>query len=328
MKKLFFTTALLITALFFTSCSSDDDNNILPTPVPTPEPLSIVEFITSNSNYSSLASALVAADLVSVFDGSNEFTVFAPNNASFEAFLAANSFDSLEDVPLDLLTQVLLNHVITGKVMSTDLSTGYFKTNATFSDTSNNLDMFIDLTSGVKINGSTYVNSADIVTTDGVIHAVDAVIGLPSVVTFATADSTFDTLVASLTSDVSFTYVQTLSTPNGTTPAPFTVFAPTNAAFGDLLTELGATGLSDIPTATLKATLDTHVVTDANVTSGDLSIGANPISTSGDDFTINVSSDGVTFTDLNGREGNIVVTDVQAANGVIHVVDTVILPAL
>jgi uncharacterized surface protein with fasciclin (FAS1) repeats len=327
MKKLFFTSALLITALFFNSCSSDDDNNsVVPTPIPTPEPLSIVEFITSNSNYSSLASALVAADLVGVFDGSNEFTVFAPNNDSFEAFLVANNFSTLDEVPLDLLTQVLLNHVISGKVMASDLTTGYLKTNSTFSDTGNNLDMFIDLTSGVKINGSTYVNSADISVTDGVIHAVDSVIELPTVVTFAAADSTFETLVAALTRESSFSFVETLSIPNGTDPAPFTVFAPTNDAFGDLLVELGVSSLNDIATATLEATLNTHVVGSANVLAGDLTDGMT-VTTLGDTFVINTTPSAM-FTDQNSRMGNIIVTDVQAANGVIHVVDKVILPLL
>jgi transforming growth factor-beta-induced protein len=195
MKKLFFTTVLLITALFFNSCSSDDDNGIVIT-----ESNTIVDFVQNNEDYSSLEAALQAARLVDVLNGSTNYTVFAPNNASFAAFLTANGFASLEEVPVELLTQVLLNHVVSGTVLSSALETGYVNTNATFGDTDNNLSMYIDTSNdGVLINGETSVSVADNVVDNGVIHAVDKVIGLPSVVTFATADSTFETLVAALT---------------------------------------------------------------------------------------------------------------------------------
>jgi uncharacterized surface protein with fasciclin (FAS1) repeats len=318
MKKLFFTSALLITALFFTACSSDDDNN---SPSNT-----IADFVSNDANYSSLAAALEAADLVNVLDGSTRYTVFAPNNEAFAAFLSANGFDSLADVPVDVLTQVLLNHVISGNVLSTDLETGYVKTNATFGDTTSNLSMYINTADGVLINGSTSVTSADITVDNGVIHAVNSVIGLPTVVTFAAADSTFDTLVAALTREESFNYLSILSTANGESPAPFTVFAPTNDAFGQLLTDLELSSLNEIDAALLSDTLNTHVKTGANVLAGDLTDGMT-VTTIGDDFTINTVPS-ATFTDQNDRTGNIIVTDVQAANGVIHVVDTVILPAL
>tara|TARA_B110000014_G_C20098326_1_gene576062 strand:- start:636 stop:1631 length:996 start_codon:yes stop_codon:yes gene_type:complete len=330
MKKLFFTSALLITALFFNSCSSDDDGaSVTPTPTPTPTPVSntIVDFVLANDDYSSLGAALEAANLVDVLNGTTEYTVFAPNNASFAAFLTANGFASLDAVPVDVLTQVLLNHVITGNVLSTGLSTGYVNTNATFEDTSNNLNMYINTADGVLINGSTGVTTADITVDNGVIHAVDAVIGLPTVVTFATADSNFETLVAALTREDDFPFVDLLSQANdGTTSAPFTVFAPTNDAFGKLLTFLGVSGLADIPTDTLALTLSTHVVGGANVLSTDLVDGMT-VTTLGDTFDINTMPS-ATFTDQNDRMGNITVTDVQAANGVIHVVDEVILPNL
>ncbi len=326
MKKLFLSTVIASLALIFSSCSSDDDSqSIFPS---LPESNTIVDFVLNNEDYSSLGAALSAADLVDVLRGDTNFTVFAPNNASFAAFLSANGFNSLEDVPVDVLRQVLLNHVVSGTVLSTDLETGYVNTNATFGDTANNLSMYINTSNGVLINGETSVSVADITVDNGVIHAVDAVINLPSVVTFATADSTFENLVAALTREDSFTYVETLLTGNGTSPAPFTVFAPTNDAFVNLLGELSLPSLADVPTDILAATLNTHVVPSANVTAGQLAIGDNSIKTLGADFTINVSDDGVIFTDLNGRAGNIIVTDVQAANGVIHVVDRVILPAL
>ncbi|HPF95928.1 MAG: fasciclin domain-containing protein [Flavobacteriaceae bacterium] len=317
MKKNFLKITLVLLTFVAFSCSNDDDSSQQTTNT-------IADFVSANPNYSSLKAALDRAGLTSTLDGTTNYTVFAPDNAAFSAFLTSNGFASLNDVPVDVLQQVLLNHVVTGTNLSTSLTTGYVKTLATEATTSNPIDMYINTSSGVMINGDVSVTAADIMVDNGVIHAVNKVIALPTVVTFATADSTFDTLVAALTADAGFTYVSTLSSMSS--PAPFTVFAPTNGAFGDLLTELGVGGLGDIPTATLEATLNTHVVAGANVLSTALTDNMT-VTTLGDTFTINLGS-GATFTDQNGRTGNIIVTDVQAANGVVHVIDKVILPNL
>ncbi|MFK7747645.1 MAG: fasciclin domain-containing protein, partial [Kordia sp.] len=184
--------------------------------------------------------------------------------------------------------------------------------------------MYVNTSNGVVLNGVSTVTTADVSVDNGVIHAVNTVIDLPTVVTFATADATFGILVQALTRENSFTYVATLS--SKTSPAPFTVFAPTDAAFVDLLAELELPTLGDVPTATLEATLNTHVVAGANVLASTLTDGMM-VSTLGDNFTINTVG-GATFTDLNDRTGDIIVTDVQAVNGVIHVVNKVILPNL
>ena len=317
MKKNFLKITLVLLTFVAFSCSNDDDSSQQTTNT-------IADFVSANPNYSSLKAALDRAGLTSTLDGTTDYTVFAPDNAAFSAFLTSNGFASLNDVPVDVLQQVLLNHVVTGTNLSTSLTTGYVKTLATEATTSNPIDMYINTSSGVMINGDVSVTAADIMVDNGVIHAVNKVIALPTVVTFAIADSTFDTLVAALTADAGFTYVSTLSSTSS--PAPFTVFAPTNGAFGDLLTELGVGGLGDIPTATLEATLNTHVVAGANVLSTALTDNMT-VTTLGDTFTINLGS-GATFTDQNGRTGNIIVTDVQAANGVVHVIDKVILPNL
>jgi uncharacterized surface protein with fasciclin (FAS1) repeats len=271
-----------------------------------------------------LKAALDKAGLTATLAGAEDFTVFAPNNDAFAAFLTANGFTSLDDVPTDALRNVLLNHVVSGKVVAADLSTGYINSLATEASSGKNLSMFVNTASGVSLNGVSTVTTADISADNGVIHAVNAVIGLPTVVTFATADPTFETLVSALTRADQPDYVSVLSTPVGTSPAPFTVFAPTNDAFLDLLNELGASSLADIDGATLTATLNTHVVAGANVRSEDLVDGT--VSTLGADIIINAGN--ATITDLNGRISNIIVVDVQAYNGVVHVIDKVLLPQL
>ena len=313
---------LTLVAAFSLACS-DDDNPTLQFK----EQDNIVGIASANSDLSSLVAALGRASLVETLNGSEKFTVFAPTNEAFDKFLSDNGFASLNDVPEDVLKQVLLNHVIAGDLKSSALTTGYGETLATEASTNNNLSIYINTESGVNLNGVSDVVTANIDATNGVIHIVDAVIGLPTVVDFALADDTFSILVSALTrSDLTFDYVTTLSTPNGTAPAPFTVFAPTNDAFVSLLSELGVSALGDIDEPTLKATLDLHAVAGANVLAAALTDDMT-VSTLGGDITANVTG-GATLTDSNGRVSNIIVTNVQAANGVIHVINKVVLPKL
>ncbi|OYX27540.1 MAG: fasciclin [Flavobacteriales bacterium 32-35-8] len=320
MKNLLNSKLALILCLALTSLSSCNNDDAVAVPE------TIAEIATATPSLSNLVAALDRAGLVETLDGPGQFTVFAPTNDAFQAFLTANGFASLNDVPVNVLTQVLLNHVVIGDNVSTSLSTGYVNTLATYGDTELNLSMFINTAGGVKLNGVSNVELADIDATNGVIHVVDAVIGLPTVVTFALADPTFEILVSALTRETSFTFVNTLSTANGTNPAPFTVFAPTNAAFVNLLGELSLSSLADVPTDTLAAALTMHVVAGANVQSSALTNNM-PIPTLGGSITANVTG-GATLTDANARVSNIIFTDVQAVNGVVHVIDKVILPPL
>lgn len=276
-----------------------------------------------NEDLSSLYAALQLTGLDEALnDRAVEYTVFAPTNAAFDAFLDGAA---LEDLPVEVVTEVLLNHVLNGIALSTDLSTTYTTTLATFGDTDNNLSLYIDTSDGVNLNGVSSVTGPDNEAANGVVHVVDAVIDLPTVVTFATADPNFSSLVTALTDPGQETqnYVETLSTPNGTSPAPFTVFAPTNNAFSDLFTELGVSGIDEIDPAVLTSTLTTHVVVDSNVRQTDLVDGTiTPLS--GEVLTVDASAG--TLTDPNDRVSTIEAFDVQAANGVIHALDTVLLP--
>jgi len=323
-KNLFKTVLILVLTLTaFTSC--DDDDNYPPAPVP--ETNTIVDFVSSNADYSILLEALILADgdLPSVLAGEGPFTVFAPNNAAFTAFLSANNFTDLSDIPTDVLTQVLLNHVVSGNAVASSLTTGYAVNSlSTATPTGNTMSLYINTTDGVVINGVSTVTTADVSVDNGTIHAVDTVIGLPTVVTFAVADPNFSILKTALTrSDLTFDFVGTLSTANGTAPAPFTVFAPTNDAFVALLAELNVASLDDIDEPTLRGTLEMHAVAGANVLAAGISDGMT-IGTLGGDITANTTS-GVTLTDANSRISTVIATDVQASNGVIHVIRKVLL---
>jgi uncharacterized surface protein with fasciclin (FAS1) repeats len=287
------------------SCSDDDSptqNN------------SITDIASGNPNFSILVDALTRADLAETLDQEGPYTVFAPTNDAFMNFLDANGFESLDDVPVATLTQVLLNHVVSGTNLSTGLTTGYVKTLAKGSaSSSNTLSMFINTASGVRLNGVSSVTTADIMADNGVIHVVDAVIGLPTIVTHATANPNFSTLATLLTEQ------ELVGALNGTASSPFTVFAPLNSAFDTATLNLYG-GLNSTQKT---AVLTYHVVPGANVLSN--AIPSGPITTfETGTFTIS----GTVITDEQSRATNIVATDVQASNGVIHAVNQVLLPNL
>ena len=316
LKKISLVLTLLITTI---SCSNDDDNTV------TTQPQNIVEIALETPNLTSLVAALTAADgdLVTVLQGDGPFTVLAPTNDAFTAFLSANGFNTLEDVPTDVLTQILLNHVIMADVVANDLITsgaGYTNTLAT-GPNNNALSLYFNTSDGVTFNGVSTVTQADIEATNGTIHIVDAVIGIPTVVTFAVADPSFSTLVTALTDLTPATdFVSTLEG-----EGPFTVFAPTNEAFN---------ALPAIPEEEALTQVLLYHVVGGNVTSSDLT---NP----GETTAETLQGDSITIT-LPGSEGNIanitdasgatdigiVAVDVQAGNGVIHVLNKVMIPNL
>lgn len=308
MKKKFLLNWFLAGSLVLaaTSCSDDDGPG-----GPDPEPLAnIVETAQATADLSSLEAALTQAGLVSALQGDGPFTVFAPTNAAFETFLSDNGFASVADVPAEVLTQVLLNHVVSGKFLSTDLSTGYVSSLSTAGPGDANLSLFIDTASGVKINGISDVLTPDVEASNGVVHIVDAVIGLPTIVDHALANPAFTSLVGALTIGGNTTFTDLLAG-----DGPFTVFAPVNDAF-TAFTNPNGNELNNI--------LANHVVSGAAAFSTGLSNSyVNTLGTNadGDNLSLYINTDsGVT---LNGMS-DVALADVVAVNGVIHAVDAVI----
>ncbi|WNM20177.1 fasciclin domain-containing protein [Flavobacterium capsici] len=318
MKNLIKSLMIFAIAISMTSCSDDDNNN---------QPQTIAQIASSNANLSILVQALQRANLVDTFNSAGDFTVFAPTDAAFTAFLATTPYATVNDVPVPILTEILKNHVLAEGFTSSELMTGYYKTLAKGTASSTNtLSMYIDLTSGVKINGgasnggaNVVLTSANILASNGVIHVVDNVIGLPTVVNHAIANPNFTSLVGALTGAGQPDFPTILS---GT--GPFTVFAPTNAAFTSLDAELQPGGIAGVPAATLTTVLQYHVVS-GNVLSSSLTDNMVVTPLAGGDFTIGLTG-GAKITDGNNRVSNIIATDVQASNGVIHVLDKVLLP--
>ncbi|MGO4906431.1 fasciclin domain-containing protein [Flavobacterium sp. W20_MBD1_R3] len=308
---------IVLFSILAVSCDDDDNNVVVDN--------TITGKATATANLSILVQALVKADLATTLKGAGPFTVFAPTNEAFTAFLATTPYATINDVPKDALTQILLNHVVAGAVKSTDLTTGYIKTLAKgTASTTNTLSMYVNTASGVKLNGIATVTSADIMASNGVIHIVDKVIDLPTVVTHAAANANFSSLVGVLNRAGQPNFITALSA-----TGPFTVFAPTNAAFTSLDAELAPNGIAGVSAANLTKVLQYHVVSPANVLAATLTEGQviTPILTPAQTFTVLLSG-GAKIKDANNRISTIIITDVQCSNGVIHAIDKVLLPIL
>lgn len=304
--------ALALVATFtLTSCEKDDVNEI---PAPTND---VVELAQATTELSTLVTAVVTANLVTTLKGSGPFTVFAPTN---------DAFAKLEDGVLEVLlanptvlADLLKYHVVSGKVLSTDLTTTSVQTLLSGKSIS------VSVANGVTLNGTASVVEADIEATNGVVHVIDEVLipegfelpkdnivsiaaQTPSLSILVEALSLFPNLVDALSSDGSFT-----------------VFAPTNDAFIALLGVIGQESLSDIPESVIERLLKYHVISGAALMSTDLSDGQMASTLLSDDDKIKVQISGQSVK-INGA--NVTAANIEASNGVVHVVDAVLVPAL
>ena len=313
---------LSISLLFISmySCSKDDN-----------EPQMVIqktifEHVASSMNYSYLLYALQKTDLDDILNGEGNYTLYAPNNRAFIGFLMRRGYNTLDEVPIKALKKLLLNHVMAGQIRYRDFKSGYYPTAAGSDVNDRPLSIYINqVNMRVTLNGSSRIVQGNINASNGVIHAVNAVIPIPSLVTFVLADPNLYNLSLALTrDDLTEDFPTILNTENGRAPAPFTVFAPNNMAFIDLLNELEIDRLNLIDEPTLNLILNHHVLVETNAFSSDLSDNLT-LSTLGGDITANVS-DGVSLTDGNARVSKIIASDIQANNGVLHIIDKVILP--
>ena len=310
---------LAIAGLFafgFTSCSDDDDSSDGGTTAVT-----IGDFVEGAADYSSLSAALDATGLKETLKSSNQYTVFAPDNDAFDTFLTAAGFtlDNATDEQLAVVKNVLLNHVIGSEVKAstvTSTAPGYISNLApgplTTQDEDTNLSTFYSLVSdNVMINGEVMVTNPDAYdATNGIIHAVDAVIGLPKISTFVVADASLSTLEAAL---IANSLVDTVDNFD-----PATVFAPNDAAF-----TAGSYELSDATSDILTY----HVISGANVEYGDVEDLGTATPATVQSQTIGILA-GPTFKGNGNADDDIadvVTTDIQASNGIIHIIDTVLL---
>jgi transforming growth factor-beta-induced protein len=291
--------------------------NDLGTPPPAPSPKNIVETAIANPQFSTLVAAVQAAGLVDTLSGPGPFTVFAPTNAAFDALLAELGLTApqlLANKPL--LTQVLTYHVLASRSLAESLTDGLARTTV--------LGQPIQFERGahglriVDARGRvSNVVAADVIASNGVVHAIDKVI-LPTDQNLVQLAQSVPDLSILVEAVVAANLQGALS---GT--GPFTVFAPTNAAFAALLHELHLTKAALLADKALLTKVLTYHVVPAQVLSSDIPFGQPVTSLQGQTFVIGQD---LKITDQKGRKSQIVATDVAASNGVVHLIDKVILP--
>jgi len=299
MKTIKVIALLLIVSFAFKACESSSS-----TTAPETEP-TIVEIAVGNDSFSTLVNALSQTGLVETLSGNGPFTVFAPTNEAFDNLPQG----TLESLTTEQLQSILLHHVISAEVFSGDL-------NATQTvSAANGEEVFITSSQGtVRVNGSSVVTTADLEASNGVIHAVDTVI-LPDA---------FGDLVANASKRYFLSTLVDVIVDRGLVSAlqaegPFTVFAPTNNAFAAIADVLPTLTPEQVTNVLLYHVVPTRAL------SGDL-LPTQEIPTllDGQTLTITVENGVVSV------NGNATVTsaDANGTNGVIHVVDAVLIPEL
>ena len=308
---------LPIVLVALTACSNNADADptpvTAPTAAPEPQAATIVEIAVDDGRFETLVAALQAADLVETLEGPGPFTVFAPTDDAFAKLPEGTVEALLGDIPA--LTAILLYHVVPGNVTATDVAA--LESATTVQGGTVAISVEGDT---VRINDAQVV-IADIEAANGTIHVIDTVLIPPveeaepepqaaTIVEIAVNDGRFETLVAALqAADL----VETLEG-----PGPFTVFAPTDDAFAKLPEGTVEALLGDIPALT--AILLYHVVP-GNVTATDVAALESATTVQGGTVAISVEGDTVRINDA-----QVVIADIEAANGTIHVIDTVLIP--
>jgi uncharacterized surface protein with fasciclin (FAS1) repeats len=263
--------------------------------------------------HDTLVDAVIQAGLLETLQGDGPFTVFAPTDAAFEAAgVDLSTFTTDEDN--QTLANILTYHVVAGSVAAADVTDGM--TAATV----NGANLSFSVADGVVTVNNAKVTTADVMASNGVIHVIDAVLTPPAAEPAGptlnipeTAQSTgvHTSLVAALS------HAGLVETLQG--DGPFTVFAPTDEAFTAAGIDLSAFDTAE-ENETLSDILLYHVLSGA-VPSSDVTDGLTVAMINGDNASFTVTADGVTI-----EGAGVTTADVTASNGIIHVIDQVLMP--
>merc|ERR1719454_2338036 len=275
---------------------------------------SIVELAVGTKDLSTLVAALKAGKLVTALSGKGPFTVFAPTNAAFAKLPKATLNSLLKYKNIKTLQAVLEYHVVSGAICSKSL-----KSENTVKTLESETMLVEVKNGGVTINHAAHVTTADVAASNGVVHIIDAVLLPPSmtkqsIVELAAGNKDLSTLVAALTAGKLVTALEG--------KGPFTVFAPTNEAFAKLPKATLNSLLEPKNIKQLDAVLEYHVVAGAAVFSKSLKASQRVKTLQGSTILVQRSWRGVY---INGKS-KVTTADVKATNGVVHIINTVLLP--
>ena len=275
-------------------------------------PATVVDIVVNSEDHTLLEAAVGAANLVDALSAEGPFTVFAPTDAAITALVEALEITAEDLLALPNLGEILQYHVVAGAAMSGDLSDGQ-EIETLLGE---NVTVTIDMDMNVFINNA-QVTVADIEAGNGVVHVIDAVLLPPAPVTNTVVDvivnSEDHTLLEAAV--IAADLVDALSA-----EGPFTVFAPTDSAITVLVEALEITAEDLLALPNLGEILQYHVVAGAAM-SGDLTDGQEIETLLGSNVTVTINADGVFINDA-----QVTVADIEADNGVVHVIDAVLLP--
>jgi uncharacterized surface protein with fasciclin (FAS1) repeats len=293
--------ALVLLPVVFTLGACDDDDN----PMALDEG-NIVRTAQDAGLFNTLLAALDAAGLTTALEGTGPFTVFAPTDDAFADMDPEVLSDLIADT--ELLTAVLLYHVVSGEFSSTAVAGLDGATTLNGKDVSLSFDG-----ATVRVDDATVI-SADVEASNGIIHAIDKVLlpePIADIVQTAKGAGIFNTLLAALeAADLTETLKST---------GPFTVFAPTDEAFADIDPDALSALLADPPA--LASILTYHVVP-GSLEAADVLASDALTTVNGADAPVSLGNDGTVRID----DAIIISTDIGARNGIVHVIDRVIFP--
>jgi uncharacterized surface protein with fasciclin (FAS1) repeats len=297
--------ALLAAALLVAAPAAADER--APGGDCTPSAKDVVDTAVAAGSFTTLVEAARAAGLVDALKARGPITVFAPNDEAF-ARLPAGTVEALL-ADKEKLTQVLTYHVVPGRVAAADV------TKAKWAKTLQGQSLRVTADAqGVRIDGAK-VLTADVPASNGIIHVIDTVL-LPrqDVVDVAASNASFRTLVTAIKA------AELVEALKG--EGPFTVFAPVDDAFAKLPPGTVEALVNDKPK--LRSILTFHVIR-GRILAEDVAVGSTEVATlEGSKVRVTRSKDGSVT--VNGAK--VLETDVLAGNGVIHVIDSVILPPM
>lgn len=306
----FFAAILLLLSFFTISCRKDDDTKLNTSP-----DKDIAANLSANADYSILNEAIIKAGLQNLFQGSTEYTLFAPPNAAFETYFYQTGVEGLAGISQQEIKALLLNHVISGKILTSSLQKGYIETINTSAPDNKALVLYVSNTKPFIIDGSRKIINPDIICNNGVIHGVDKVIRPESLVDHIMNNPDFSMLIQLvLSSGMSDTLVS---------GGPFTIFAPTNAVFEAAMDSMGLTTLDPTLLQQL-APLSLYHLLEGNYTVADIPQGNVETMLPGFSLSFDKSSGQIRI----NNSVNITTPDIQATNGVVHIVDGFCVPEL
>jgi uncharacterized surface protein with fasciclin (FAS1) repeats len=323
-RNLMLATAAGAGTLLLQACGGGDDETL----PPAPPAQNIVQVASANPDFSVLVSAVVKANLATTLSGTDQFTVFAPTNAAFNAAASALGLADgaalVAALPASELAKVLLYHVAAGRRTAASLTSGALPTAYVFEGAP--AAVTLSLTGGVTITDAVLtqarVVTADVAASNGVIHAIDKLLvppGVLNIVQMAQLNPAFSSLVAAV---VTAGLAGTLS---AAPPPLLTVFAPVNDAFAAIQSTVNGLSVPQLQTVLTYHVLGTQVLA-ASIPFG------TPVTTlASQNITINnnaVPPAIATITDTTPTAASIVAVDIRASNGVIHVINKVLLPTL